>query len=161
MAITFNFGTGAQGDSVSKTLKPWLYTAAFRATSYGVGNATMVNTKTDLDKKTSIKVTLSKIANVFETLAKGTIPVANQLTSQTGHTVFCELKTIATKSVGTEVAYIPIVSRIEIRVPDDPDITDSDIETLVLATYAGLCNQAGTSDVMSDKLRGALTPAGV
>lgn len=162
MAIAFQFGAGAQsGTAVNKGLKPWQYTAAFRKISDNGNVARVSDILSPLDIKTTGKVTLEKIANVYTTLADGTVPVANQSTNTSGGTVFAELKTIATKVVGTDTVYIPMVGRIELRLPNDPDITEADVETLILATYGLLCDSTGNAKVVTEKLRGALTPAGI
>lgn len=161
MAISFTFGAGSQGVAVSKDLKPWLYSAAFRTISDSGVQARMTDILAPLDKKTTIKVTLDKIANVYTTLADSTIPVAAQNANTSGHTVFVELKTIATKTVGTDVISLPMVSRLELRLPDDAEIAESDVETLVLATYAALCDATGNPVVVTEKMRGALTPVGI
>jgi hypothetical protein len=161
MAISFNFGTGAQGTGVTKTLKPWAYTDAFRIVSDSGTLARMTDILAPLDKQTTVKVTLDKIANVYSTLADGSVPVSAQNANTSGHTVFAELKTIATKTVGDTVIQLPMVARIELRLPDDADIAESDIDTLVLAAYAALCNSSGTPVVVTEKMRGALTPVGI
>jgi len=161
MAISFTFGTGATGVAVSKSLLPWAYTSAFRIISDSGTLARMTDIISPLGSETTAKVTLDKIANVYTTLADKPVPLSAQNASTTGHTVFVELKTIATKLVGTQVVQLPMVSRIELRLPDDADIAESDIETLVLATYALLCDAAGNPTVVTEKMRGALTPVGI
>lgn len=161
MAISFNFGTGAQDTGVNKALKPWKYTTAFRTISDSGTLARMTDILAPLDKKTTIKVTLDKIANVYSTLADGNVPVSAQSANTSGHTVFAELKTIATKTVGTDIIQLPMVARIELRLPDDADIAESDIDTLVLAAYAALCDSTGSPVVVTEKMRGALTPVGI
>jgi hypothetical protein len=54
-----------------------------------------------------------------------------------------------------------MVARIELRIPNDSAIAESDINTLVLATYAALCDASGNPVVVTEKMRGALTPAGI
>lgn len=161
MAISFKFGTGAQGTGVTKTLLPWAYTAAFRTVSDSGSLARMTDILAPLDKKTTLKVTLDKIANVYSTLADNSVPIAAQSANVSGHTVFVELKTIATKTVGTDEIQLPMVARIELRLPDDADIAETDIDTLILAAYAGLCGSTGTPVVVTEKMRGALTPVGI
>lgn len=161
MAISFNFGTSAQGTGVTKTLKPWAYSSAFRIISDSGSLARMTDILAPLDKVTTAKVTLDKIANVYTTLADGAVPLSSQNANVTGHTVFVELKTIATKVVGTNTIQLPMVSRIELRLPDDADIAESDIDTLILATYGLLCDAAGNTTVVTEKMRGALTPVGI
>lgn len=161
MAITFNFGTGAQGTSVSKSLKPWIYADAFRIISDSGSLARMTDILAPLDKKTTAKVTLDKIANVYTTLAAGTVPVAAQSANTSGQTVFVELSTIATKEVGTDTIQVPAVCRIELRLPNDSDITEANVEELVMATYGLLCTTEGNPKVVTELMRGALTPAGI
>lgn len=161
MAISFNFGTGAQGTATTKAFSPWAYLTAFRIITDSGSLAKMTDIVAPLDKKTTLKVTLDKIANVYSTLAENSIPVAAQSANTTGQTVFVELKTIATKTVsGTEIQ-LPMVARIELRLPNDSEISESDVEKLVMATYAGLCNTAGDPVVVTEKMRGALTPTGI
>jgi hypothetical protein len=161
MAISFNFGAGATNAAVTKTMLPWNYTNAYRIVSDSGTLARMTDKLSPIDKKTTAKVTLEKIANVYQTLGGGTIPPTAQSGSVAGHTVFVELTTIATKIVNTVTIQLPIVSRIELRLPDDADIAESDIDTLVMATYALLCDSAGLPVVVSEKMRGALTPVGI
>lgn len=161
MAISFQFGSGSQGSSVSKSLLPWAYTTAFRTISDNGNQARMTDILSPLDKRTTAKVTLDKIANVYSTLADNSIPVANQSSNTSGGTVFVELKTVATKLDGDQTIHIPMVGRIELRLPSDPDITEADVETLVMATYGLLCNSSGNPVVVAEKLRNALTPAGI
>ena len=157
MAISFNFGAGATGAAKTLSLLPWAYTTAFRNVSDNGSVARMTDILTPLDKKTSVKITLDKIANVYTTLADGTVPVAEQSSNTSGQTVFCELKTVATKTVGDVTVQLPMVARIELRLPN----SESDINTLVLATYASLCDASGNPVVVTEKMRGALTPAGI
>lgn len=161
MAISFNFGTGAQGTGVVKTLLPWNYTAAFRTISDSGSLARITDILAPLDKKTTIKVTLDKIANVYTTLTDVSVPIVAQSANTSGHTVFAELKTIATKIVGTTEVQLPMVARIELRLPDDATIAESDIDKLILATYAALCDSTGNPVVVTEKMRGALTPVGI
>lgn len=161
MAISFQFGTGAQGTTVSKSLLPWNYSTAFRIISDSGQLARMTDILSPLDKMTTAKVTLEKIANVYTTLAGGTVPLIAQNANTVGHTVFVELRTIATKIVGTAVIQLPMVSRIELRLPDDADIAESDVEKLVMATYGLLCDSLGNPTVVTEKMRGALTPVGI
>lgn len=161
MAISFNFGSGATGTGKTLTLLPWAYTTAFRNVSDNGSIARMTDILSPLDKKTTVKVTLEKIANVYTTLADGVIPVAEQNSNTSGQTVFVELKTIATKVVGDITTQLPMVARIELRLPNDAAIAESDVNTLVLAAYASLCDAAGNPVVVTEKMRGALTPAGI
>ena len=159
MALSYHYGATAQDVAVNKALKPWKWTTAFRTISDTGTLARMADIQSPLDKKTTLKVTLDRIANVYTTLADGTVPLTAQSANPTGQTVFAELKTIATKADG--VTQLPFVCRIELRLPNDSEITESDVDQLVMATYASLCDSAGASTVIAEKMRGALTPAGI
>lgn len=161
MAISFQFGTGALGTAVTKNLQPWAYTTAVRTISDSGSVARMSDILAPLDKKTTMKVSLDKIADVYATLADGSVPVAERSANVSGGTVFAELKTIATKAVGDATVQIPMVGRIELRLPFDSAITEADITTLVMATFGLLCDASGNPVVVTEKLRGALTPAGI
>lgn len=161
MSVTFNFGALSQKTGVTKTIKPWDYAAGFRIQSDNGSVAKMTGILTPLDKKTTIKVTLDRIANVYSTLADNTVPVAEQSANVTGQTVFVELKTIATRVHEEKTIQIPMVSRIELRLPNDAEIAESDVEALIFATYAALCDGSGNSIVLTEKMRGALTPVGI
>lgn len=160
MAISFHFGA-ATNTGVAKSLLPWKFTTAFRAITDNGSMARMTDILSPLDMQITLKVTNTKIANVYATLADGTVPVESQNANTSGHTVFAELKTIATKVVGADTIQLPMVGRIELRLPDDAEIAESDVETLVLATWAALCDSSGVSSVVTEKMRGALTPAGI
>ena len=161
MSISFNYGATSQGVAVTKQLLPWKYTDAFRIISDTGSAARMTDIQSPLDMKTTIKISLDRIANVYSTLANGAVPVSAQSANTQGHTVFCELSTIATKTSGDAVIQLPIVSRIELRLPDDAEIAESDITSIVMATFAGLCDTAGNPTVVTEKMRGALTPTGI
>lgn len=161
MAISFQFGSGSQDTPVNKALAPWKYADAFRVITDNGSLARMGDIKSPLDMQTTVKLTNTKIANVYTTLADGNIPVEAQNANTSGHTVFVELKTIATKVVGTNTIQLPMVSRIELRLPDDAEIAEADITTLVMATFAALCDSTGTPVVVTEKMRGSLTPAGI
>lgn len=161
MGIAFNFGIGATGAAVTKSLAPWAWTTAFRTVSDTGTVARVTDILAPLDKRTSIKTSLSRIANVYSTLASDTVPVDEQSSNTSGQTVFVELQTLATKTVGERTVQLPMVSRIELRLPNDADIAESDITTLVMATFAGLCDASGNPTVVTEKMRGALTPTGI
>jgi uncharacterized protein YejL (UPF0352 family) len=161
MAISFQFGSGSQDTAIDVSMAPWIYTAAFRKISDNGSNARMTDILSPLDKKTSIKISLAKIANVYSTLADNSVPAAEQSANVSGATVFVELKTIATKVVDSVTIQIPLVSRIELRIPFDSEITEADITTLVMSTFAALCDEDGNPVVVTEKMRGALLPAEV
>lgn len=161
MAIQFNFGTGARGTPINKSVSPWSYVAAFRATQNQSGRARMIVIKTDLDKPTSLVITNEKIANVYTTLTSVAVPVDNQSLNVEGTTVRVELRTIATKADGLKTIHLPLECDIRVRIPNDAELTAADMDTLVSAAYAGLLDASGQNMILSDLARGALTPAGV
>lgn len=161
MAIQFNFGSGSQGEAINKSVHPWSYVAAFRATQNQAGRARMINIKTDLDKPTSLVISNEKIANVYNTLTSVAVPVDNQSLNVEGTTVRVELRTIATKGDGLYTIHLPLECDIRVRIPNDAGLTAADMDTLVSATYAGLLDATGQNMILSDLARGALTPAGV
>lgn len=161
MSIAFNFGAGATGTAVNKSLAPWAWLTAYRTISDTGSIARMADILAPLDKRTTIKVSLSKIANVYSTLANDTVPLDEQSSNTSGQTVFTELTTLATKTVGGKTIQLPMQGRIELRLPNDADISESDVTTLVMATFAGLCDASGSPVVVTEKMRGALTPVGI
>lgn len=160
MAITFQFGS-AFGTAVNKSLAPWDYANAVRVTQESSTLAKMVDIVSPLDKQSSFKITNTPIANVYTTLANGTVPVSEQSSNLSGQSIFTELKTSATKLApdGVNTLTLPMVARIELRLPNDADITEADITTLVMAAFATLCDDAGDPTVVSEKMRGALAPS--
>lgn len=160
MAISFQYGE-AQDTAVNKSLLPWKYSTSVRTISDSGTLARMADILSPLDKKTTFKVSLDKIANVYTTLADGAVPVAEQNANVSGQTVFAELKTIATKPNGTGVIQLPMVARIELRLPNDADITEANVDALIMACHALLCDATGACVVVTEKMRGALTPAGI
>lgn len=134
MSLSTNYGTGARKiDAVTKNLYPWDWTVGFRVNSDTGSASRIVDTLSPLDKPTHIKCTVSKIANVYATLANNSIPVANQAANITGQTVFCELSTILSKAATAtepEIQY-PVVARVELRLPNTADLLESDVENLV------------------------------
>lgn len=163
--VSFNFGTGAQGEAMgtinSVSFKPWNWTDAFRTISDTGSLAKMTDILAPLDKRTTIKVTLDKIADVYSTLAGGTVPPASRLANTAGATVFAEVNTIASKTVGETEIQLPMVARVELRLPFDADISAANVTELFLAAYGALCNDVGIPTVTTEKMRGALTPQGI
>lgn len=163
MAVTFQFGTGSQGSAraTAPALFPWAYTTAFRSKTASSTLARLSDIKSPLDMTTEVKYTCDKIANVYTTLAGGAIPVDNQASNVTGNTVFAELKTFVTYTGSDSLTKVlPIVSRLELRLPNSAELVESDIEKIVMATYAACCDVDGNPIVLTEKMRGALAPTG-
>lgn len=168
--LSFNFGSGAaiSGESLDPpfvTQAPiWKFKNSFRKVSESGNQSRIADIVAPLAKRTTIKYSIDRIANVYNTLGDALVPVSNQSLNTAGQTLFVELKTVAT-STPTAPALpfdVPMVCRIEIRIPTFADITDADVETLVLHTVAALRSETdGTMNVISEKMRGALTPAGI
>lgn len=159
MAIQFQFGA-AFNTSVNKPLKPWKYDTAVRVTQSNGSLVKLTDVLGPLDLPTSMKLTSTRIANVYNTLADGSIPVAEQSSNTSGQSVFVELKTVATRDglVPDTRVQLPMVCRLELRLPNDAEIAETDITTLVMATFGLLCDDAGAPVVVTEKMRGALAP---
>lgn len=159
--ITKNYGEGTQGTSVPKNLKPWLYGSSFRVISDNGSIARMTDIRAPLDKLTTLKVTKEKIANVYSTLASGTVPLAEQSLNVEGTTTMVELTTVLTKTDGLVKVQLPVVFRVIARSPNDPDITGSLIDELIMDTAAIMADELGNNILTTEIMRGALTPAGI
>jgi hypothetical protein len=118
----------------------------------------LVDTQSPLDNPATLKIANTRIANVYTTLAKGVIPVGAQALNTTGQTVFCELTMTASSTTGDTTVSLPIVSRIELRLPNHPDVTNAVVAKVLEATIAGLCGSNGSLRV-TDVMRGILVPA--
>lgn len=162
MAISFNFGAGSTDTPVNKALAPWKYADAIRTMSESSELAKMADILSPLDLQTIFKISNSRIANVYNTLAGGSVPVAEQSANTSGQSIFCELKTTCTRTeaVTSRRIQLPMVARIELRLPNDAAITEADITTLVMQAFACLCDEAGDPVVVTEKMRGALAPQG-
>lgn len=159
MAIEFQFGD-AFGTPVNKSLEPWDYENAVRIVQNDGTLVKMTDIVSPLDKQTSMKLTATRIGNVYNTLAGGTIPVSEQSSNTSGSSIFAELKTVATRpgAIDGTTVQLPMVGRIEVRLPNDASITEADVTTLVMAAFALLCDKDGDPTVVTEKMRGALAP---
>jgi hypothetical protein len=105
-----------------------------------------------------VKISNTRIANVYQTLAKGSIPPGYQSFTTTGQSIYVELNVVATKpplvSGGTPT-YLPLQCRLEFKLPNDSAITDAEVENLLEATVAVISGGAGTYRV-SEMMRGVL-----
>lgn len=162
MSINWNYGSGAKA-AVALTLSyyPWMYNDAIRTTSVAPTLAKFTDILAPLDKPTEIKISTETIANVYSTLTGQKIPVSEQSSNTSGSSVFVQLRTIAnyTKTVGTtdSVVQLPLEGRIQLRVPNDVELSNDELDKLLGDTIACLRKQDGTSRV-NEILRGSLVP---
>lgn len=160
MAYSTNFGA-ATNTSVNVALKPWKYTEAFRTISDNGQVAKMTDILAPLGAQTTIKVATSRIADVYSTLANGSIPLSEQSASNTGQSTYAELNTILSTGTGDTYVATPARVKLETKLANDSLITDALVMELIMATVAILCDSLGASTVIAEKMRGALTPAGI
>lgn len=155
MSLDLNLGP-AFNTPVNIPLAPWKLTALKVVQDSGT-LVRVSDVMSPLDKQAFVKLTNTRIANVYNTLAKGTVPIANQSTNVSGQSIFAELTATASKTVGSTVTLLPVVTRIEFRLPNDGDLTNADAQALLMATFAAMCNDAGVFRV-TDMMRGVLFP---
>lgn len=156
MPVDLNLGA-AFNTGVAKTLLPWIPTGLQITQDDG----TLVKASdvaSPLDRQATVKVTNTRIANVYNTLARGSIPLGNQGSNVSGQSLFVELNVVASKVVGTQVVHLPMVSRIEVRLPNDGDLTNADITSLILANFAVMHNSAGSLQAIN-MMRGVMLPS--
>lgn len=162
MSITWNYGSGAQA-AVASTLSyyPWMYNDAIRATQVTPTLAKFTDILAPLDKPTEIKISTETIANVYSTLANSKIPVSEQNSNTSGSSVFVQLRTVAnyTRTVGTTstIVQLPVEARLQLRVPNDAELTNDELDKLLGAVVASVRKQDGTSR-LGEILRGSLVP---
>lgn len=158
MALDLNQGL-AFNTSSTETLPVFPpATGAFKVIQDDGTLVKVANILSPLDKQMSVKITNTRIANVYNTLAKGTIPLGNQATNTSGQSVFVELSATASKTVGTTEILLPVVARAELRLPNDGDLEEGDIETLLSCLISLFYDQSALLSVTS-MMRGALFPA--
>lgn len=156
MALNLNLGDAFEA-AAPVDLLPWKP----EALKVMEENGTLVkiaDVLSPLDKQASVKITNTRIANVYNTLAKGTIPIGNQSTNTSGQSIFTELVATASKTVGDQVVLLPVVARVEVRLPNDGDLTDANVLSLILATLAAMCDDSGELHV-TNMMRGVLFPS--
>ncbi len=144
----------AFGTPVNVSLKPWTLTALQVVQDDGT-LLKLSDTKSPLDKQASLKITNTKIANVYNTLAKGAIPVGNQALNTSGQSIFVELTAAASKVVGTDTFILPVQARIEVRLPNDGDMTEANVVELIMATMAAMYDSTGVPRI-TGMMRGIL-----
>lgn len=162
MSLTWNYGSGAKAAApLTLSYHPWMYNDAIRVTSSAPTLAKFTDILAPLDKPTEIKISTETIANVYSTLANSKIPVTEQNSNTSGSSVFVQLRTIAnyTRTVGTTdtVVQLPLEGRIQLRVPNDAELTNDELDKLLGDMIACLRKQDGSSRV-GEILRGSLVP---
>lgn len=162
MSINWNYGTGSQFATASNlSYNPWLYDAAIRVTSDSPTQAKLTDILAPLDKPTEIKISTEPIANVYTTLTNSRIPVSSQSANTSGTSVFVQLRTVVDydKTIGTTTTNVqlPLEARLQIRVPNDAELTNVVLAKLISSLYASTCGADGASR-LNEILRGGLVP---
>lgn len=162
MALSFNLGTGATGTPVNFAVAPWDYDDAIRVTSEAPTLVKMNDILSPIDLPTEVKISVEKIANVYTTLGGGRIPVAEQSSNTSGVTIFVEVKTVGTYDrSATDPTLgriqVPMVGRLEFRLPNDVNIGSTAEATLLSTVIASICDSAGALR-LDEIRRGALVP---
>jgi hypothetical protein len=162
MALTWNYGTGAQA-TPAKTLSyfSWKYNDAYRVTENAPNRAKFTDILAPVDKPTEIKISIEPINNVYSTLANAKVPVSSQNANTTGTSIFVQLRTVAnyTRTIGTtsQDIQLPLEGRIQLRLANDAEITNAEVDLMIGAMLACLRNEDGTSRV-GEIMRGSLVP---
>jgi len=117
----------------------------------------VTNVLAPLDKPMTLKITNTRIANVYNTLAKGSIPLGNQSTNTSGQSIFVELSTIASKVQDAQTVLVPVVARVELRLPNDGDLSEHNCIELIRLALGAFVNPNGTPGITAS-MRGVLFP---
>lgn len=162
MSIIWNLGSGSQAVApLTLSYRPWMYDDAFRVTSNAPTLAKITDILAPLDKPTEIKISTETIANVYSTLANSKIPVSEQNSNTSGTSVFVQLRTVAqyVKTVGTtsSVVQLPLEGRLQIRIPNDSELTNDVLDEFLGQLNACLRSSDGTSR-LNEIARGSLVP---
>jgi len=165
MSLNWNFGVGAQFATPSNlAYNPWLYADSIRVTSDAPTQVKFTDILAPLDKPTELKISVEPIANVYSTLTNNRVPVTSQSANTSGTSVFVQLRTMVDydKVLGTDTTNVqlPLEARIQIRVPNDAQLTSVELNKLVASTFAVLCSENGSSR-LGEILRGGLVPKGI
>lgn len=156
MALDLNLGAAFAASS-NVAMLPWLTTSL--KVQENNGNLVRVSdVLSPLDRQAWVKFTNTRIANVYNTLAKGSIPLGNQATNTTGQSIFTELTVAASETVGTDLIISPAVARIELRLPNNTSLTDALVTQLLNAAYCAMCTPATTTIRATSMMRGVLYP---
>ncbi len=113
------------------------------------------NVLAPLDKPMSVKVTNSRIADVYQTLSKGTIPIGNRSLNVSGQSIFTELTAVASTGTAPNEILVPVVCRIEYRLPNHVDVDSTFVKNLCLMTLSQSLDSSNVFRVPS-MMRGVL-----
>lgn len=155
MAIDLNLGAAFESD-VNVPVGPWK-SSALHVTQNTGDLVKISDVLSPLDKSASAKMTTTRIANVYTTLAKGAIPIGNQSLNTSGVSLFTELVVTGSEVVNSVDILLPMVARIELRLPNYGGLTNADVRKLLNAAYALHQTDAGV-DRFTDMMRGVLSP---
>lgn len=157
MPLDINLGTAFDTtNQLVLTVNPWLGSALHVVQNDG-NLVKAADVASPLDRQAFVKVTNTRIANVYNTLGKGSVPIGNQSSNTTGQSVFVELSATASKTVADVPVFLPVQARVELRLPNDGDLTDENIISLLTSAIACLVDPDGTIRV-TDMMRGVLLP---
>jgi len=143
MSLTLNMGdaTFASSPTALRVLAP----EALQVVQNTGQLVKLVNVLSPLDKQANFKIANTRIADVYTTLAKGTIPLAARAANISGQTIFAELSAVASRSASGVETLLPVVARLELRLPNDHDIDEDFVKLLVGTVLAAVC-QIGDID---------------
>lgn len=161
MAFSTTYGVGAVNPADGGS---WNFQDTFRVVSDNGTSVRFTDVLSPLDKRTYLKFSLSKIADVYKTLGGDSVPVAERSSNSTGQTLFAELTTILTKpnpSIAGAIIQVPVQARVELRLPNDGDLTDANVVDLATLVFASLRGADGEPRIVSEMMRGVLVPAGL
>lgn len=155
--MPLDLGLGAAfNTAVNIPLAPWKVGSLQKVQELN-GLTKAADTFSPLDRQAVAKISNTRINNVYQTLAKGSIPIQNQAVNTSGVSLFSELTVVASETVGTQVVLSPIICRVEFRVPYNSSLTNADVQQLLLATLATNYTSAGAPR-FTDMMRGVLLP---
>lgn len=162
MSLNWNYGSGAQAaTALTLSYHPWMYNDAIRVTQETPNLAKFTDILAPLDKPTEVKISTETIANVYSTLVNSKVPVSEQNSNTSGTSVFVQLRTIAdyVRTVGTTSTKVqlPLEGRLQLRVINDAELTNDELDKFLGDMIACLRKQDGTSR-LGEILRGSLVP---
>lgn len=119
----------------------------------------LTNPFAPLDKPTTVKVTNTRIANVYQTLAKGAVPLNAQAVNVTGQSIFVEVTAMASQAATTttpEYLY-PVQCRIELRLPNAGGLDETNTKRLLQLTSSLFTNPTTEAYRVVEMMRGVLS----
>lgn len=136
---------------------PSHYTDGLRIVEENGSLVKLANVRAPLDKPTSAKVSNTRIANVYQTLAKGAIPLTAQATNVTGQAIFAEMNVTASDPAQPGIL-IPMQARIELKLPNHGSLSEIEISQLIKQCISLLVdgNDGGTLRV-TQIMRGVMS----